>query len=63
MKVHTVRVVTDSFDTYVWVYDYKPSRREILTRLYEVDPGMDLQWYEDTTSVYFDTTDVVIKGE
>jgi hypothetical protein len=59
IKVFTARVVTDSADTYVWVYRNKPTRKEVIKRLWHFERAEELDWYMDTTSVYIDETDLI----
>lgn len=44
-------VTTDSCDHYTWFYDEKPTRADIIKRLFEFERAADLDWYEETTTV------------
>ncbi len=61
MIVYTARVMTDSGDTYVWVYKDKPTREQVIQKLFEWEGGgeaADLDWYEATTSVFIEQTEL-----
>lgn len=61
MKVYVARVVTDSADTYVWVYSYKPTHDEVVKRVHEMEGEYEaLEWYRDTTAVYIEKTEVIM---
>jgi hypothetical protein len=61
-KVWTVRITTESFDNYVEVYAYRPTRKEVIKKLWEDEGKCEkLQWYMDTTSVAIDQTEVIGK--
>lgn len=59
MQVYTAHVVTESSDHYIWVYAKEPSRDQIIQRLYEYEHAADIDWYEATTSVQINTTEMV----
>jgi hypothetical protein len=58
MKVCIVTVETESCDRYVWAYAEQPTRAQVIQRLYESERAESLEWYDETTCVYFDTDEV-----
>ncbi len=61
MIVYTAIVKTDSSDTYVWVYAYEPTREEIIQRLYDMEGAESLEWYDDTTGIHINQTNLTEK--
>lgn len=67
MNVYTIRVVTESLDTYVWVYTYVPTFEEVIKKLMDWegfdydDPDNGFDWFCDVTSVYMNETVIVEK--
>lgn len=58
--VWTVHVRTESSDHYVWVYAKKPTRTQVIKRLWEDEGRCEtLKWYIDTTSVNIEQTEVI----
>lgn len=57
--VYTARVVTESLDTYVWVYGYEPTRQEVIQRLHDFEMAADMEFYEDSTTVYIESTTII----
>lgn len=59
MKVYTAHIVTESADHYVWVYASPPKVSEIIQRLHDYERAGELDWYEATTQVFIDETEVI----
>ena len=58
-KVYTARVLTDSADTYVWVYKKKPTRKQVIWRLHDMELAAPFEVYDQTTSVYIEQTELI----
>lgn len=59
MKVFTARVVTDSLDTYVFVYKNKPASKDVVYKVYELERAEEYDWYLETTAVYIEETELI----
>ena len=59
MKIYTARAVTDSADTYVFVFKSKPTSSQIIEKIHDLELAADLDWYKDTTSVYIEETELL----
>jgi hypothetical protein len=59
MIVYTAHIVTESADHYVWVYAYEPTREQVIERLQHYERAGDLDWYEATTHVHIEQTEVI----
>ncbi len=51
MIVYVAHVRTESSDHYTWVYDYEPTRKEVIARLWRMEQAESLEFYIDTTCV------------
>ena len=59
MRVFVAIITTDSLDTYAWVYYKKPSRKKIIERLVDYEVGSDFDFYNETTSIKIDETEIL----
>lgn len=59
MKVYTARAVTDSADTYIFVFKTRPTSIQIIEKVRDLELAADLDWYKDTTSVYIEETELL----
>lgn len=59
MNVFTAHLVTESQDHYVWVYANEPTRDQVIQRLYEYEHAADFDWYDVTTRVHIEETEVI----
>jgi len=59
MKVYTAHIITDSQDHYVWVYAKKPTNKQVIERLWDMEQAADLDWYSNTTRVTIKPTEVI----
>ena len=59
MKVFTARAVTDSADTYIFVFKTRPTSIQIIEKVRDLELAADLDWYKDTTSVYIEETELL----
>lgn len=62
MIVYVAHVQTESSDHYTWVYDYEPSRAEVIERCWQHEGcGESLEFYEDTTCVFINKETVTTR--
>jgi len=59
MKVFVAVITTDSLDTYAWVYQKKPTRKQIIERLVDYEGGEDYGFYNETTSIKIEETEIL----
>jgi hypothetical protein len=62
MKVWAVLIKTDSCDEYNYVYDYKPTRAEVIERVWQDEGEIEsLDWYLETTNVSISETEIGVE--
>jgi hypothetical protein len=59
MKVFVAIITTNSLDTYAWVYHKKPTCKQIIKRLIDFEGGEDYGFYDETTSIKIETTEIL----
>jgi len=59
--VYVAHVQTESSDHYTWVYDYEPTRSEVIARLWRHEGCESLEFYIDTTSVRINKETVITR--
>lgn len=59
MIVYTAHVVTESADHYIWVYGKEPTRDQVIQRLHDMERAESLEWYQETTTVAIQPTEVL----
>lgn len=59
MKVFVAVITTNSLDTYVWVYAKKTTRKQIIKRLCEHEGSEDYAFYNDSTNVVIEATEIL----
>jgi len=62
MIVYVAMVKTDSGDDYIWVYEEKPTRKQVINRLHEWGGAATKKWYDETTDVTIYAEEIIRKG-